>query len=441
MVSPSTDELLAEMATLRARAETLEHSQRDLAALLQACMGATSSPEPKERLCAIVQYASTIGNWASAWLFLLDPETNVLRGCVATQMSPADMATVRFPLGEGLSGAVGATRRPLHAADMRGHPAAPRPEPAAQCGHVSYLGVPVLLGDRLLGVLSLSAPVPRAYSDEEVGLLAAFAAQAALAMENARLAETVRRASTERTHAEAALRESGERYRRISAAVTDYIYTVRVEAGRAVNTLHGPGCVAVTGYESEEFVADPDLWIRMVDEADRDAVRAQARRVLAGEEAAPLEHRITRKDGVKRWVRNTPVAHRDAQGHVASYDGLIQDVSDRRSAEEALRLRTTQLEAVRLIGGEITGELDLRALLDLMIRRAAELVGAQAGSIRLWDDDAGLLTPQASHGFADWQRQVHLKLGEGVVGMVAERRTGMIVNDYRRWPHARFLKR
>ena len=63
--------------------------------------------------------------------------------------------------------------------------------------------------------------------------------------------------------------------------MSDYIYTVRLGAGGPVETWHGPGCVAVTGYASADFAADPDLWIRMVDEADRNAVCACVRRLQA----------------------------------------------------------------------------------------------------------------------------------------------------------------
>ncbi len=136
--------------------------------------------------------------------------------------------------------------------------------------------------------------------------------------------------------AEAALRESEERYRRITQAITDYIYTVKVEDGRAVETHHGAGCVAVTGFTTEEFAAEPLLWHRMIVAADRGAVEQQALRLLAGEERPPLEHRIVRKDGQVRWVRNTPVLHRDENDHLVAYDGLIQDITERRVAEEAL---------------------------------------------------------------------------------------------------------
>lgn len=137
----------------------------------------------------------------------------------------------------------------------------------------------------------------------------------------------------ERQQVEQALGESEQRYRRLLAATTDYIYTVNVENGRSGATLHGPGCAAVTGYTSAEFAADPYLWYRVVHEEDRDAVVAQAARILAGEAPPPLEHRLIHKQGGVRWIRNTPIPHRDAQGRLMAYDGLITDITSRKRAE------------------------------------------------------------------------------------------------------------
>jgi PAS domain S-box-containing protein len=123
----------------------------------------------------------------------------------------------------------------------------------------------------------------------------------------------------------------------MTEATTDYIYTVRIEGGHAVETRHGPGCLAVTGYTEEEFAADPYLWIRMVVAEDRVMVEDHARIVLAGEEDGAIEHRITRKDGTIRWMRNTPVPRMDENGNIQAYDGLIQDITERKEAEENLR--------------------------------------------------------------------------------------------------------
>ena len=137
--------------------------------------------------------------------------------------------------------------------------------------------------------------------------------------------------------AERALRESERRYRHITEAVTDYIFTVRIEDGQPVDTIHGQNSEVVTGYTSAEFAADPYLWINMVPEAHRAAVRDQAARLLAGGGHSSLEHRIVRKDGEVRWVRNTLVPQHDAQGTLVSYDGLIRDITGRKQADAALR--------------------------------------------------------------------------------------------------------
>ena len=133
--------------------------------------------------------------------------------------------------------------------------------------------------------------------------------------------------------AEEALRQSEERYRRLLESVTDYVYTVTVRDGRAVSTVHGPNCLAVTGYAAEDYRDNPLLWLSMVPEQDRPAVLEQAERLLTAGEAPPLEHRIVHKDGSIRYVRNTPVVRRDASGAVVAYDGIINDITERKLAE------------------------------------------------------------------------------------------------------------
>ncbi|UCG21362.1 MAG: PAS domain S-box protein [Deltaproteobacteria bacterium] len=142
---------------------------------------------------------------------------------------------------------------------------------------------------------------------------------------------------TEGKHAQKALRESERRYRRITEAITDYIFTVRVTNGHPAETYHGPNCVAVTGYTTEEFSSDPFLWIRMVPQEDQDLVRAQASDLLVGHEARSIEHRIMRKDGQIRWVSNSLVPNYDVEGNLLSYDGLIRDITNRKIAEETVR--------------------------------------------------------------------------------------------------------
>jgi PAS domain S-box-containing protein len=136
--------------------------------------------------------------------------------------------------------------------------------------------------------------------------------------------------------AERALSESEERYRHLLESVTDYVYTVQVENGRPAASQHSPGCVAVTGYASDEYARDPFLWYRMVHEDDRQAVLDMTNMVFSGKTPPPLEHRIIHKDGSIRWIKNTPAPRRDLQRNLVAYDGLVTDITERKLAEEEL---------------------------------------------------------------------------------------------------------
>jgi PAS domain S-box-containing protein len=195
---------------------------------------------------------------------------------------------------------------------------------------------------------------------------------------------------TEQKDAEKALRESEERYHRITRTITDYIYHVRVDDGKAVQTLHGRRCLAVTGYAREEFAADPDLWLRMVDPEDRPLVEDQVRRILSGN-ASIIEHRLWRKDGKRRWVRHTPVLHFDSRGQLLSYDGLIQDITERKEAELHIRAQHDLALSLNAVTNMEEG-------LRLCVEAALRVSGMDAGGIYLLENVAGGLELIAHRG-------------------------------------------
>ena len=148
----------------------------------------------------------------------------------------------------------------------------------------------------------------------------------------------------ERERAQIALRESEERYRRITEGLSDYFYTVQVKDGLATETSHHPACEAVTGYAAREFSLDPGLWIKMIPEQERKQVIEHAAAILSGKDASVIEHHIARKDGKIRWVSDTPIPKFDASGAMVSYDGVIKDITERKQAEEKVQALNAELE-------------------------------------------------------------------------------------------------
>lgn len=143
-----------------------------------------------------------------------------------------------------------------------------------------------------------------------------------------------------------ALRESNERWHGIIERISDYIYSAYLEDGRVVETVHGQACVAVTGYTTEEFAADPYLWFSMVYPDDRSRVQEHTRSLVSEARADSIEHRILRKDGSLRWIRNTPVLHRDPGGKLLSYDGIIVDITERKIAEDEIQKLLEEKELI-----------------------------------------------------------------------------------------------
>lgn len=197
----------------------------------------------------------------------------------------------------------------------------------------------------------------------------------------------------ERQQIEAALQESEKRYKRLLEAVTDYIYSVKVEDGFAVVTSHGPGCVAVTGFTSQEYETDPHLWYRMIYEEDRDAVVHQTTRILSGEEVAPLEHRLIHKDGSIHWVRNTPVPRYNEQGLLVAYDGLITDITERKrmgaERERLLAMEREQHLLAETLGDvflTLTSQTSRNAVLNAILYQTERIVPYSGAHIMLLDN-------------------------------------------------------
>ena len=152
--------------------------------------------------------------------------------------------------------------------------------------------------------------------------------------------------------ADRGLRESEERYRRLLASVTSYTYTVEMRDGKAASTGHGPGCLTVTGYSPEDYAQMPYLWFSMIYDEDRELVLRHLDKVQHGEKTPPLEHRIRHRDKSLRWIRNSFYPHLDSQDRLIRYEGVVEDITERKRAEKA-QVQASRMEATATLAGGI----------------------------------------------------------------------------------------
>ncbi len=121
---------------------------------------------------------------------------------------------------------------------------------------------------------------------------------------------------------------------------------------------------------------------------------------------------------------------------------MVRDVTDRYTADAAFRHRIRQLESLCRVAQELSGEREVARILDLIAGRAAEVLRAGTATVFTWDAASQCLTTSTWHGSGPWRKGGVFRLGEAVVGAVAQQRRGLLVNDVQHSPYAHpfFLK-
>ncbi|MGH2522387.1 MAG: PAS domain S-box protein, partial [Anaerolineales bacterium] len=145
-----------------------------------------------------------------------------------------------------------------------------------------------------------------------------------------------KRLRDEKRGAETALRESEARYRLISELTSDYAYAFQVQSDGELTLERVSGAFErITGYTSEEVDARGG-WASLVHPDDRLLVRRRVQVLVSGRPDVS-EFRIVTRTGEVRWLHDYGRPEwDDAQRRVVRFYGAVQDITERKRAEEAL---------------------------------------------------------------------------------------------------------
>ena len=175
---------------------------------------------------------------------------------------------------------------------------------------------------------------------------------------------------TERKRSEEALKESEARFRGLYDNATVGLYRTTPD-GRIL--MSNPAVLRMLGYDSFDELMQKNIEQR---DFDPDYPRSEFRARLEKEgRIIGLESGWRRKDGTTIFVRESATVVRDEGGRIMYYDGVVEDITDRKRAEEALSEERERLAVtLRSIGdGVITT--DLQGNIILMNRIAELLTG------------------------------------------------------------------
>ena len=165
-----------------------------LFSLLRIAQQVSSTRRIERLLEAIVSAVTKIVECRDACLMLLRPESGELVSHVVIGEHKARMREVRIRVGEGIAGWVAEHGKPILSNDVEKDPRyARRLSQVTDVEQIqSILCVPLISGKKILGVLSIiNKPGGGGFTRQDLRLASAFAAQAAIAIENAKLYEAM----------------------------------------------------------------------------------------------------------------------------------------------------------------------------------------------------------------------------------------------------------
>lgn len=189
--------------------------------------------------------------------------------------------------------------------------------------------LPFSYGGEFRGMLCLASSKVReeSFTEEELRLI--------------RLVSEIFGTTLERHDSQEALRQSEERYALAQKAANIGSWEWDITTGRL---YWSDALEPLFGYEVGEFQGTYKAFLDMVPPEDRkmvlDAVGASFRRGASYN----VEHRIMRKDGGERWVAEAGEVVLDAEGRPQRMRGILQDITERKWAEDVLSRLNKRLE-------------------------------------------------------------------------------------------------
>jgi PAS domain S-box-containing protein len=229
------------------------------------------------------------------------------------------------------------------------------------------------------------------------------------------LTKRIRHDLVERERAEQALVESEELFRQMAENVQEWFWLSDLDARRVLYV--NPAFEEITGWDRERLYEKPSSWIDFVHPDDRASVIGNFEKTRSGEgvnEGVEEEFRISKSDGSTRWIRSRSFPIANEEGHVYRVAGVVEDVTDRKAADEAL---AQTLEDLSISNKVLEKEIDER-------RRAEDSLQEYADDLARSNSELQEFAYIASHDLQEPMRMI-----SSYTQLLQRRYKGQLDND------------
>jgi PAS domain S-box-containing protein len=141
-----------------------------------------------------------------------------------------------------------------------------------------------------------------------------------------------------------ALTQNEERFRGLVANIPGAIYRCRCDSDWTMEYI-SHAIKSISGYPASDFIRNQErTYSSIIHPSDRDIVEIIVDHSMVIQEPYTMDYRILHRDGSIHWFHEQGQVIFDTDGKPLYLDGAIFDITDRKQAEEALRLANEELE-------------------------------------------------------------------------------------------------
>lgn len=186
---------------------------------------------------------------------------------------------------------------------------------------------------------------------------------------------------TERKHAENKLRESERKLNTLVNNLPGMAYRCLNDEKYTMKFI-SRGCKELTGYDSWELIDSQMIsFIDVIHPDNREQAKEQVKSSIMKGDQYELSYRIITKDGIIKWVWERGLQVRNELTDEIFLEGIIEDITDKRASEEALRRSEKRFRLASSISTDLIYEWDIHSDVLIWYGGMDEQLGYEPGEI------------------------------------------------------------
>ena len=221
---------------------------------------------------------------------------------------------------------------------------------------------------------------------------------------------------TERSLSEENLRRAEAKYRTLVEQIPPIVYMA--DPDQHIGVTYISPRIETLGYGQDEWVADPELWIRRLHPEDRQRILTEIEQVAKSGEPFRSEYRLISRDGKVSWFLDEAMDIVDADGKLLFRQGFMLDITERKQVEESLSSRERYLRLLNDMTHAILLSKDFDSTLQTLSFDMAKLLDADDCYILRWDEETQMPIPVTTTAKLDFSFS-EARIGTNQTGITA----------------------